>query len=153
MYKIWPLVVMVCLLAFPQLTSGEKLSEWKLILDQLKTESQVSMTWPCSESDSLAVASDTASKRYTFRTEGEEMQVFSSAGGTVVEAGDQRIVISHGNALETVYLGCTDIYVQPLQKVWKGELIGSIRPLEEKVPELEFQILKEQEPVDIGDYF
>jgi hypothetical protein len=55
--------------------------------------------------------------------------------------------------LETVYEGCTDIYVEPLQKVWRGELIGSIRPVEERIPELMFQILKEQEPVDIGDYF
>ena len=70
-----------------------------------------------------------------------------------MEVEHDRIVISHGNGLETVYEGCTDIYVQPLQKVWKGELIGSIRPVDEITPELEFQILKEQEPVDIGDYF
>ena len=164
--SVWPLVVMICLLAVPYLSKQEILPEGKVAavkeqaataLDvlsaRLRADTEVDLSWPCNESESLALASDTSSKQYSFRSEGEEMQVFSSAGGTVVTADQGRIVISHGNSLETVYEGCTDIYVQPLQKVWKGELIGSIRPVDEQIPELEFQILKEQEPVDIGDYF
>lgn len=148
---IWPLVMMVGLLAVPHLDQAA--TAWNVLVDCLQLESQVVMSWPCNESDSLALASDSSSKRYSFRSDGEEMQVFASTGGTVVKADDSAIVISHGNGLETVYEGCTDIYVRPLQKVWKGELIGSIRPVDERVPELEFQILKEQEPVDIGEYF
>ena len=166
MGKIWPFILVVCLLTVPKISSGEILPEGKIaaiteqaatVLDGLsarfRPDTKVTMTWPCNESDSLALASDTSSKRYSFRSEGEELQVFSSAGGTVVKVEDSRILISHGNGLETVYEGCTDIYVEPLQKVWRGELIGSIRPVEERIPELMFQILKEQEPVDIGDYF
>ena len=147
----WPLVVMIGLLSVPYMEQAATALD--VLSERLRVESQVAMTWPCNESDSLALASDTSAKRYSFHSDGEELQVFSSAGGTVVEVEHDRIVISHGNGLETVYEGCTDIYVQPLQKVWKGELIGSIRPVDEITPELEFQILKEQEPVDIGDYF
>ena len=166
MGKIWPFILVVCLLTVPKISSGEILPEGKIaviteqaatVLDglsaRLRSDPKLTMTWPCNESDSLALASDTSSKRYSFRSEGEELQVFSSAGGTVVKVEDSRILISHGNGLETVYEGCTDIYVEPLQKVWRGELIGSICPVEERIPELMFQILKEQEPVDIGDYF
>ena len=111
-----------------------------------------SMSWPCNEVETLALATDSTAKAYTFRTEKEEMMVYSSLGGTVLQILDGKIRISHGNGLETVYTGCSDVYVNPLQKVRKGELIASIRGLDDQAPELGFQILKEQQPVDIGDY-
>ena len=110
------------------------------------------MSWPCNDIQTVALAADSSSQIYTFSSEEPEMQVFASCGGTVQEILDGRIVISHGNGLETVYDGCTQVYVQTLQKVRRGELIASIRETEEEKPQLSFQILKEQKAVDIGDY-
>ena len=110
------------------------------------------MSWPCNEIETMALAADSSSQIYTFSSEEPEMPVFASCGGTVQEILDGRIVISHGNGLETVYGGCTQVYVQTLQKVRRGELIASIRETEEEHPQLSFQILKEQKAVDIGDY-
>lgn len=120
---------------------------------RLRAAPEVRMTWPCNESDSLALESDTSSHRYSFLSDDSELQVFSACGGIVTEAADGRIVIDHGNSLKTVYEGCTDVYVRTLQKVRRGEMIASVRGSEEEKPELGFQILKQQQPVDIGDYF
>ena len=92
---IWPLVMVMGLLAVPHLDQAA--IAWNALVDCLQLESQVIMSWPCNESDSLALASDSSSKRYSFRSDGEEMQVFASTGGTVVKADDSAIVISHGN--------------------------------------------------------
>ncbi|MBQ8590236.1 MAG: M23 family metallopeptidase [Firmicutes bacterium] len=118
----------------------------------LSAETQPEFSWPCNESHSLALAADSSSRAYTFSSDLEELQVFSSCGGTVSQISDSRIVISHGNGFETVYEGCTDLYVQTLQKVRRGELIGSVRSSGDDRPELGFQLLKEQQAVDIGEY-
>lgn len=117
----------------------------------LKAESAPQMTWPCKEIQTLALAADSSSRIYSFSSENDEMQVYAACGGTVQEIRDGRIVISHGNGLETVYEGCTNIYVQTLQKVRKGEMLASIVNAKEK-PQLLFQILKKQQAVDIGEY-
>lgn len=109
------------------------------------------MSWPCNETGSMTVAADTSSKIYNFSGE-KELQVYASCGGTVKEILDGRIVISHGNGLETVYDGCTAVYVSPLQKVRRGEMIASIQGEGEEKPQLDFQILKQQQSVDIGEY-
>lgn len=117
----------------------------------LTAKSTPQLSWPCNERETMALAADSSSKAYSFSSE-EEMQVYASSGGTVQEILDGRIVISHGNGLETVYDGCTDVYVQTLQKVRKGEMIASIAKGTEEPAQLRFQILKEQQAVDIGDY-
>ena len=117
----------------------------------LTAESTPQLCWPCNEMETMALAADSSSKAYSFSSE-EEMQVYASCGGTVQEILDGRIVISHGNGLETVYDGCTEVYVQTLQKVRKGEMIASIAKGTEEPAQLRFQILKEQQAVDIGDY-
>jgi hypothetical protein len=61
----------------------------------------------------------------------QELQIYAVAGGTVSEINtntvdSQYIKISHGNGIYSLYGGCTDIYVQSLEKVRKGQIIGSI---------------------------
>lgn len=120
----------------------------------LSAEGSPQMVWPCNEIESMALSADSESKCYSFSSDRGELQVYASCGGTVEEILDGRIVISHGNGLQTVYAGCTSIYVEPLQKVRKGQLIASVaagsKPQQE--PQLRFQILKQQQAVDIGDY-
>jgi len=118
----------------------------------ITADSSPQMVWPCNEAETMALAADSSSKAYSFSSADREMQVYAACGGTVQEILDGRIVISHGNGLETVYDGCTNVYVQTLQKVRKGEMIASIVKGEGEQPQLSFQILKEQQAVDIGDY-
>ncbi|MBR5000773.1 MAG: hypothetical protein IKY08_02305, partial [Firmicutes bacterium] len=81
MGKIWPFILVVCLLTVPKIGAGEILPEGKIaviteqaatVLDglsaRLRPDPKITMTWPCNESDSLALASDTSSKRYSFRS-------------------------------------------------------------------------------------
>ena len=58
----------------------------------------------------------------------KELQVYAIAGGTVAEIGLESpyIKISHGNDIYSLYGGCTTVYVKPLEKVKKGQMIGSV---------------------------
>ena len=63
----------------------------------------------------------------------KELQVFAVGGGTVAEINQSSqygnyIQITHGNNINSIYGGCTQIYVKPLEKVKKGQLIASISP-------------------------
>lgn len=63
----------------------------------------------------------------------EELQVYAIGGGTVAEVGESAqygtyIKIIHGDNINSIYGGCTNVYVEPLQKVKKGQNIASISP-------------------------
>ena len=63
----------------------------------------------------------------------KEIQVYSIGGGIVSEIGESSqygnyIKISHGGKIESIYGGCTKIYVESLEKVKKGQLIASVSP-------------------------
>lgn len=84
----------------------------------------------------------------------KELQVYASSGGTVIgvegAAGGRRIRISHGGELETQYAGCTRVYVKPLEKVRKGQLIASIAPGDQSC--LTFSMWKGRDSVNPADY-
>ncbi|MGI6733096.1 MAG: peptidoglycan DD-metalloendopeptidase family protein [Anaerovoracaceae bacterium] len=61
----------------------------------------------------------------------QEIQVYAAAGGTVSDIGldaegNKYIKIHHGNDIISLYGGCTSTYVQPLEKVKRGQIIGSV---------------------------
>ncbi len=60
----------------------------------------------------------------------EELQVYAAAGGTVVEIVDSDdgkcIRISHGNELYSTYKGCSRVYIKALEKVRRGQIIGTV---------------------------
>lgn len=64
----------------------------------------------------------------------EELQVYAVGGGTVAEVsesseyGGTLVKITHGNEIVSLYGGCTKVYVKPLEKVKKGQLIASVSP-------------------------
>lgn len=84
-----------------------------------------------------------------------ELQVYAVAGGTVAEVQEntQRgttLQISHGNKIDSRYEGCTQIYVKPLQKVKRGQLIASVVP--DNGNYLSFQLWVNQEIVNPASY-
>ena len=91
--------------------------------------------------------------RLRYRAE-NELQVYASSGGTVIsvsgEEGNKLVKITHGGELETQYAGCTWVYVNPLDKVKKGQLIASVAPGEQAC--LTFSMWKDKEAVNPGDY-
>jgi murein DD-endopeptidase MepM/ murein hydrolase activator NlpD len=73
----------------------------------------------------------------------KELQVYAAAGGTVSEisddaGGNKYIKIFHGNDLYSLYGGCTSVYVKALEKVKKGQIIGSVAAGEDN--KLKFEI-------------
>ena len=90
----------------------------------------------------------------TFQS-GSELQVFSVGGGIVSEIGENSqygkyIKIVHADDMVSVYGGCTQIYVESLEKVRKGQLIASISP--ENNGRLHFELWAEDELVNPADY-
>ncbi|WP_027398609.1 M23 family metallopeptidase [Anaerovorax odorimutans] len=70
------------------------------------------------------------SRGMTFASD-EDLQIFSVSGGTVEEVSESSdygkyIKIKHENGISSIYGGCTQIYVKPLDKVKKGQLIAYI---------------------------
>lgn len=85
----------------------------------------------------------------------KEMQVYAAAGGTVSEigqdaGGNEYIKIYHGNDVTSLYGGCTDTYVKPLEKVKRGQIIGSVGSGEENI--LKFEIWDKGKLKDPTDY-
>jgi murein DD-endopeptidase MepM/ murein hydrolase activator NlpD len=85
----------------------------------------------------------------------EELQVFSIGGGIVSEIGvsDQYgkyIKIVHGDDIVSIYGGCSQIYVQSLEKVKKGQLIASVSP--ENNGYLSFELWVDDEIANPADY-
>ncbi|HQC82891.1 MAG TPA: M23 family metallopeptidase [Bacillota bacterium] len=91
---------------------------------EFSTPSDVPGTYSASASQSGT------GKTLEFTSE-EEIQVYAAAGGTVSDIGldaegNKYIKIHHGNDLISLYGGCTNTYVQPLEKVKRGQMIGSV---------------------------
>lgn len=85
----------------------------------------------------------------------EVLQVFAVSGGTVAEINQsshygQYIKIIHGNNINSIYGGCTEIYIKPLEKVKKGQLIASISP--ENNGYLSFELWVDNEIVNPANY-
>lgn len=91
-------------------------------------------TPPSDVPGTFAVSATTGEAGYSMEfSKGEELQVYAISGGTVAEivtVTDQTnyIKVTHGNGIFSLYGGCTDIYVDPLEKVRKGQIIGSVAP-------------------------
>lgn len=84
----------------------------------------------------------------------EELQVYAAAGGTVVEIPEKgqegSIRISHGNDVFSVYRGCSETYIKALEKVRKGQIIGTVPPGENN--RLTFEIWAGGKLADPLDY-
>jgi len=84
-----------------------------------------------------------------------ELQVFSVGGGIVSEIGESShygkyIKVVHGDDIVSIYGGCSQIYVESLEKVKKGQLIASISP--ENNGHLSFELWAEEKIVNPADY-
>lgn len=89
-----------------------------------------------------------------FQTD-KELQVFSVGGGIVSEIGESSqygkyIKVVHGDDIVSIYGGCSQIYVESLEKVKKGQLIASISP--ENNGHLSFELWVKDEIVNPADY-
>lgn len=89
-----------------------------------------------------------------FRAE-QELQIYSVGGGIITEISESNkygkyIRIIHGDDFASVYGGCTQIYVEPLEKVKKGQLIASIKP--ENNGHLSFELWRKDEIVNPASY-
>lgn len=85
----------------------------------------------------------------------KELQVYSVGGGIVSEIGESSsygkyIKIVHGDDIVSIYGGCSQIYVESLEKVKKGQLIASISP--ENNGHLSFELWAKDEIVNPADY-
>lgn len=85
----------------------------------------------------------------------EELQVYSVSGGTIAEVGESLqygnyIKILHGDNTSSIYGGCTQVYVEPLQKVMKGQQIASISPEDNGF--LSFELWIDGEVVNPANY-
>ena len=85
----------------------------------------------------------------------QEMQVYSIGGGIVSEIGESSqygkyIKIVHGDDVVSFYGGCSQIYVQSLEKVKKGQLIASVSP--ESNGYLSFELWVNDEIVNPASY-
>ncbi|WP_324824027.1 M23 family metallopeptidase [Sinanaerobacter sp. ZZT-01] len=84
-----------------------------------------------------------------------ELQVYAVAGGTVAEVQENAergttLQISHGDQIDSRYEGCTQVYVKPLQKVKRGQLIASVSA--DTGNYLSFQLWVDQEIANPADY-
>lgn len=85
----------------------------------------------------------------------QELQVYSVGGGIVSEIGESSqygkyIKIVHGDDVVSIYGGCTQIYVQSLEKVKKGQLIASVSP--ENNGHLSFELWVDDDIVNPASY-
>lgn len=85
----------------------------------------------------------------------KELQVYSIGGGIVSEIGESSqygkyIKVVHGDDIVSIYGGCTQIYVESLEKVKKGQLIASISP--ENNGHLSFELWVKDEIANPADY-
>lgn len=85
----------------------------------------------------------------------KEIQVYAAAGGTISEIGEDAggnkyIKIYHGNEITSLYGGCTNTYVKPLEKVKRGQIIGSVGSGGDNI--LKFEIWDRGKLKDPTDY-
>ena len=84
-----------------------------------------------------------------------ELQVYAASGGTISEIGvnanqNNYIKITHGNSIISLYGGCTEVYVQPLEKVKKGQIIATVQEGEDQF--LSFEVWVDGKLADPTDY-
>ncbi|MEG1930308.1 MAG: M23 family metallopeptidase [Anaerovorax sp.] len=85
-----------------------------------------------------------------------ETQVHAIGGGTVSQienhekVGGRYIKILHDGEMESIYGNLENIYVKPLDKVKKGQIIGAV--LKEEKKDFYFEIRSEGKTVDPSDY-
>lgn len=101
-----------------------------------------------------AVDSKESDKKITFRSD-QELQVYSIGGGIVSEIGENETIgkyikIVHGDDIVSIYSGCTQIYVESLEKVKKGQIIASVSP--EGDGKLSFEMWAGDVQVNPSDY-
>jgi len=109
---------------------------------------------PADIGGSLNVTSDGGGKTVEFYSE-KEIQVYAAAGGTVSDIGNDAegnkyLKIQHSNDLSSIYGGCTSTYVKTLDKVKKGQIIGSVAEGDEHV--LRFEIWNKGKLTNPADY-
>lgn len=115
---------------------------------QFSTPSDVPGTY------SVSKTQGSSGKTMEFQSD-KEIQVYASAGGTVSEIGidaegNKYIKIYHGNDITSLYGGCSTTYVQALEKVKRGQMIGSVGA--EEGHKLRFEIWDDGKLVDPADY-
>ncbi len=103
---------------------------------------------------SVSATQGSSGKTMEFQSD-VEIQVYASAGGTVSEIGidaegNKYIKIYHGNDMTSLYGGCATTYVQALEKVKRGQMIGSVAATEGH--KLRFEIWNDGKLVDPSDY-
>lgn len=101
-----------------------------------------------------SASSSNGGKSMQFQSD-KEIQVYASAGGTISEISavtnqGRYIKISHGNNILSLYGGCSDVYVQPLEKVKKGQIIGTVKAGENQP--LTFEIWTDGNLADPTEY-
>ncbi len=103
---------------------------------------------------SVSATQGSSGKTMEFQSN-EEIQVYAAAGGTISDIGtdaegNKYIKIYHGNDLTSIYGGCAVTYVQPLEKVKRGQIIGSVAA--EEGQKLRFEIWDDGKLTDPSDY-
>lgn len=84
--------------------------------------------------------------------------IYAAAGGTVVSSGysgkaGNRIVINHGNGLQTIYMHCHKLYVKAGTTVSKGQNIAAVGTTGNSTgPHLHFQVMSGGTPVNPMNY-
>lgn len=106
------------------------------------------------ESFNSAADSNSFQRGMNFSSE-KEMQVYSIGSGIVTEiaTGNQYgryIKVDHGNNAFSIYGGCTDIYVKPMQKVKSGDILASVSNHNNN--QLHFELWINGEIVDPAQY-
>ncbi|NLY71555.1 MAG: M23 family metallopeptidase [Clostridiales bacterium] len=107
---------------------------------------------PTDEPAVLSVSAGTDNKTLQFIAD-KELQVYAAAGGTISEIGNindetKYIKITHGNNIVTLYGGIKEVYVKSLERVKRGQIIGSVTEGES----LFFEIWADGKMIDPKEY-
>ena len=125
-----------------------------------KSGSKLAFMPPTDEAAAVMTFSDNtvdsanAKDKLIFQSD-KELQVYSVGGGIVSEIGEndqygKYIKIVHGDDIVSVYGGCSQIYVESLEKVKKGQIIASVSP--ENNGRLSFELWARDTLVNPADY-
>ncbi len=117
------------------------------------SEREVKMGFPVDAEGAVAVWNGN-SDLVKYESE-NEMQVYAVSGGTITKVTEENdgtisLKIEHGKDLSSVYQGCTEVYVQKLDKVKRGQIIGAVAA--GKGNALRFQICEEGKSVNASAY-
>ena len=86
--------------------------------------------------------------------------IYATADGEVIEAGyraggfGKKVLIDHGYGFHTLYGHCSEVLVEPGQKVKRGEVIARVGSTGlSKSPHLHYEVHVNGRPVDPVDYY